>query len=129
MNLILLYLGSYVYSSLKKLDVTLVSSVTSVSMSDLNIRDVPGDFLASVKRGAFESQLSIKEFVIRKLSAALGQKAAPVIKQREDPRKKQTIVITKKKATGKQCEQHKKPMKDFGNKWYCEGPPPHSELK
>ena len=98
-------------------------------MPDLNIRDVPDEFMAAVKRGAFESQLSIKDFVIRNLSGAIGLKALPAIKQREDPRKKQAIVITKKKTAGRMCPAHKKPWKDFGNKWFCDGPPAHSEMK
>jgi hypothetical protein len=27
------------------------------------------------------------------------------------------------------CALHNKPMKDFGTKWVCEGPPQHSEAK
>lgn len=29
----------------------------------------------------------------------------------------------------KKCTRHRRPMKDFGNKWVCEGPPQHSEFK
>ena len=27
------------------------------------------------------------------------------------------------------CGKHGKVMKDYGNAWFCEGPPPHKEFK
>lgn len=33
------------------------------------------------------------------------------------------------KAKAKICSTHQKAMRDFGNKWLCEGPPQHTELK
>ena len=109
---------------------------------DLNIRDFPKDLHEKITRAAFDQKKTLKEFVIDFLQALCDDKPAGLKRVLTDDSnrakaKKAKAPSGKKKAAaggGKQkgvrtCPTHNKPMKDYGNKWMCDGPPAHSELK
>jgi hypothetical protein len=123
---------------------------------DLNIRKFPEDLHAKIARAAFEAKVPVKQFVIQALSDALNgvripvvsisrtaeprrQKERPALQTRGERGKKQRSSDVRRRVpgsrkpkrteAGKFCKAHQKPMKDFGTKWLCEGPPAHSEMK
>lgn len=124
---------------------------------DLNIRNVPEELMKAIKIKALNAGKNLREWVIEELSrngnavrvplgslsGAAGVRRRPKgnAVPRPDSGKKKLSAgrvpsgrtssghKSKRAEGGKVCGTHGLVMKDFGNKWSCEGPPPHSELK
>lgn len=99
----------------------------------LNVRGLDERLVKRTKVRATELGLTLGDFVTAALSA--------YISERRDPRKVKAEVTEVSEIAGapetvaavkierNMCPTHRKQMKDFGNKWVCEGPPEHSVLK
>jgi hypothetical protein len=121
---------------------------------DLNIRKFPEELMKAIKIKALNAGKNMREYVIEVLSAntvrlslgmlhgdagVRGKSKGDVVSRPSAGKKKLSTGRvprrisgshkSKRTEGGKVCGTHGLVMKDFGNKWSCEGPPPHSELK
>lgn len=104
-------------------------------MATWNIRKVPDDLAWKAKKEALNRRMTLQDFVISLVREAIEiselatevSKGTPVEalgRIRGIERKPKESDDSLHMRVG-YCSVHEKPMKDYGNKWLCEGPPQH----
>lgn len=117
---------------------------------NLNIRNFPDDLKEKIDRATFAAKTTVRDWAIAVFQDVLGKTASipGIHKQRDDVRERKHPSAARGNSKGgsvakkhrsadkgkaesgaRICKTHQKPMRDFGNKWLCEGPPQHSEMK
>jgi hypothetical protein len=79
-----------------------------------------------VKADAALRGQSLKQWIAAAAEERLG--GSPALRSVE-PKMVQTGTEPAAKDQARQCSMHDRPMRDFGSKWVCDGPPQHSEAK
>jgi len=96
-------------------------------MPNLNI-PISEELLREINMAALRSDKRQKEWVLAALTlVARAEQASPLDSAIEAIANLPAHSIPW--TANNFCQTHEKPMKDFGTKWVCEGPPQHSVPK
>lgn len=85
-------------------------------MPNVNVK-ISNELRKQIAMHCLERDQKQKDFVVEALATALSQ---PYTIERK-------MVLSA--GVAPTCQSHHKPMKDYGTKWICEGPPQHTEAK
>jgi hypothetical protein len=112
---------------------------TLLIMPTWNLRNIPEDLAWKAKKEALNRRMTLQDFVISLVREAIevrefaaevskGTPVEAIARIRGIERKPKESDASLEIRAGF-CSVHEKPMKDFGTKWVCEGPPQHSVPK